>query len=109
MLPKAIEILEEAAPHELGMPGPQPYLGAFFIRSIFADSHTWRSIVRISNEEAPCRGLRQIPGFSPLVSTAPVAAIGNGAAFAADATSRLGSASYHGSTPPGQAEAIRHQ
>ena len=28
-----------------------------------------------------CRRLRQIPGFGPLVSTATVAAIGNGAAF----------------------------
>jgi tetratricopeptide (TPR) repeat protein len=27
---KAIEILEEAAPYELGMPGPQPELGALF-------------------------------------------------------------------------------
>jgi transposase len=33
-----------------------------------------------SNDEA-CRRLRQIPGVGPLVSTATVAAIGNGAAF----------------------------
>jgi transposase len=38
-------------------------------------------IKRISNEEAHCRRLRQIPGCGPLVSTATVAAIGNGAAF----------------------------
>jgi transposase len=38
-------------------------------------------IERISNEDALCRRLRQIPGFGPLVSTATVAAIGNGAAF----------------------------
>jgi len=38
-------------------------------------------IERISNDDARCRGLRQIPGFGPLVSTATVAAIGNGAAF----------------------------
>jgi transposase len=38
-------------------------------------------IERISNEDARCRRLRQIPGFGPLVSTATVAAIGNGAAF----------------------------
>jgi transposase len=38
-------------------------------------------IERISNENALCQRLRQIPGFGPLVSTAPVAAIGNGAAF----------------------------
>jgi len=35
-------------------------------------------IERISNEGARCRQLRQIPGFGPLVSTATVAAIGNG-------------------------------
>jgi transposase len=38
-------------------------------------------IERISKENALCRRLRQIPGFGPLVSTATVAAIGNGAAF----------------------------
>jgi len=38
-------------------------------------------IERISNEDVRCRRLRQIPGFGPLVSTATVAAIGNGAAF----------------------------
>jgi transposase len=38
-------------------------------------------IERISNEDARCRRLRQIPGFGPTVSTATVAAIGNGAAF----------------------------
>jgi hypothetical protein len=36
---------------------------------------------RIGKEDARCRRLRQIPGFGPLVSTATVAAIGNGAAF----------------------------
>jgi transposase len=38
-------------------------------------------VERISNEDAHCRRLRQIPGLGPLVSTATVAAIGNGAAF----------------------------
>ena len=38
-------------------------------------------IERISHEDARCRQLRQIPGVGPLVSTAIVAAIGNGAAF----------------------------
>jgi transposase len=38
-------------------------------------------IERISNEDAGCKRLRQIPGVGPLVSTATVAAIGNGAAF----------------------------
>ncbi len=36
---------------------------------------------RVSKEDGLCRRLRQIPGFGPLVSTATVAAIGNGAAF----------------------------
>lgn len=38
-------------------------------------------IERMSNEDARCRQLRQIPGFGPMVSTATVAAIGNGSAF----------------------------
>ena len=38
-------------------------------------------IERVSQENALCRRLLQIPGFGPLVSTATVAAIGNGAAF----------------------------
>ena len=38
-------------------------------------------IERISSDDARCRRLRQIPGFGPLISTATVAAIGNGAAF----------------------------
>src|SRR6516162_6181968 len=38
-------------------------------------------IERISNEDERCQRLRQIPGFGPLVSTATVAAIGNGTAF----------------------------
>ena len=36
---------------------------------------------RISEQNELCRRLRKIPGFGPLVSTATVAAIGNGAAF----------------------------
>jgi len=39
------------------------------------------AIERLSKEHANCQGLRQIPGFGPLVSTATMAAIGNGAAF----------------------------
>jgi transposase len=38
-------------------------------------------IERIANEDPACRRLRRIPGVGPLVSTATVAAIGNGAAF----------------------------
>jgi len=38
-------------------------------------------IERISQENELCRRLRQIPGFGPLVASATVAAIGNGAAF----------------------------
>lgn len=40
-----------------------------------------QEIERISNEDEGCKRLRQIPGVGPLVSTATVAAIGNGAAF----------------------------
>jgi transposase len=38
-------------------------------------------IERIAQENEACRRLRQIPGVGPLVSTATVAAIGNGSAF----------------------------
>jgi transposase len=38
-------------------------------------------IERIAGEDEDCRRLRQIPGVGPLVATATVAAIGNGAAF----------------------------
>ena len=38
-------------------------------------------IERIGQEDGLCRRLRHIPGFGPLVSTATVAAIGNGAGF----------------------------
>jgi transposase len=50
---------------------------------------------RISVADAGCTRIRQIPGIGPIVATAIVAAIGNGAAF------RKGSsASYPGSIPP---------
>jgi transposase len=39
------------------------------------------AIEAIAESDARCRRLRQIPGVGPLVSTATVAAIGNGAAF----------------------------
>jgi transposase len=38
-------------------------------------------IERIAGEDEDCKRLRQIPGVGPLVATATVAAIGNGAAF----------------------------
>ena len=38
-------------------------------------------IERIASEDPACQRLRKIPGVGPLVSTATVAAIGNGAAF----------------------------
>jgi transposase len=38
-------------------------------------------IEHIADEDVACQRLRQIPGVGPLVSTATVAAIGNGAAF----------------------------
>ena len=38
-------------------------------------------IVRIAGELEPCRRLVAIPGIGPLIATATIAAIGNGAAF----------------------------
>jgi transposase len=38
-------------------------------------------VERIASSDAGCRRLRQIPGIGPLVATAIVASIGNGAAF----------------------------
>ena len=38
-------------------------------------------IVRIASELEPCRRLIAIPGIGPLIATATIAAIGNGAAF----------------------------
>jgi len=67
-------------------------------------------IERISNEDARCRQLRQIPGFGPLVSTATVAAIGNGSAFSS--RTRLRSLGWGGAAAVlhrGQAETLRHQ
>ncbi len=40
-----------------------------------------QEIERIAYQDEACRRLRQIPGVGPLVSTAMVAAVGNGAAF----------------------------
>lgn len=40
-----------------------------------------QDIETIASQDAACQRLRQIPGVGPLVSTATVAAIGNGAAF----------------------------
>lgn len=43
--------------------------------------NTSEEIDRIADQDAACQRLRQIPGVGPLVSTAMVAAVGNGAAF----------------------------
>src|SRR5215469_15952599 len=51
-------------------------------KQVEVDLKTITDEIERSSEENPlCRRLRQIPGFGPLVSTATVAAIGNGAAF----------------------------
>jgi transposase len=42
---------------------------------------TSTQIETIADQDAACQRLRQIPGVGPLVATATVAAIGNGAAF----------------------------
>jgi transposase len=52
---------------------------------------------RISAADPGCTRIRQIPGIGPIVATAIVAAIGNGAAFRRDATLLRGSVSCHGS------------
>jgi transposase len=44
------------------------------------NSSTWE-LERISASDAECTRIRQIPGIGPIVATAIVAAIGNGAAF----------------------------
>jgi len=66
-------------------------------------------IERISDEDVRCRQLRQIPGFGPLVSTATVAAIGNGAAFrrARDFAAWVGFVPRQYST--GGKQKLRHQ
>ncbi len=55
---------------------------------------------RIASADDACRRLRQIPGIGPLISTAIVAAIGNGAAFhkGRDFAAWLGEACTEGST-----------
>src|SRR5712692_8069118 len=40
-----------------------------------------QEVERIASSDAACTRLRQIPGIGPLIATAIVAAIGNGAAF----------------------------
>jgi len=40
-----------------------------------------RLIVHIAREHEPCRRLLAIPGVGPVIATATIAAIGNGAAF----------------------------
>jgi len=57
-------------------------------------------IERISKEDAACQRLRQIPGIGPLVSTATVAAIGNGAAFSKGREFAAWLGSYRDNTRP---------
>jgi len=67
-------------------------------------------IERISNDDARCRRLRQIPGFGPLISTATVAAIGNGSAFRRRSRfRRLGWGGASTTLYWWQAETVRHQ
>jgi hypothetical protein len=51
---------------------------------------------RISNEEARCRRLRQIPASARWSPPLPWRPSATGQPFAEDATSRLGSGSCHG-------------
>jgi Transposase IS116/IS110/IS902 family len=65
--------------------------GLSLLRSCYSSSQRKSARPKIDNaklesqlvgiEDERCRRLRQIPGFGPLISTAMVAAIGNGAAF----------------------------
>jgi transposase len=55
---------------------------------------------RISATDAGCTRIRQIPGIGPIVATAIVAAIGNGAAFRKGRDLLRGLAWCHGSTRP---------
>ena len=71
--------------------------------------HVSEEIERISQEDQACQRLRQIPGVGPLVSTAMVAAMGNGAAFrnGRDFAAWLGL--VPASIPPAVNPAVRHQ
>jgi len=64
-------------------------------------------IERISNEDARCRQLRQIPGFGRLVSTATVAAIGGVSPLTR--LRSLGGCRASAILYRGQAETVRHQ
>ena len=66
-----------------------------------------QEIEQIASSDPACQRLRQIPGIGPLVATAIVAAIGNGAAFhkGREFSSWLGLVPRQHS----QGEAIRHQ
>ena len=55
---------------------------------------------QIAVSDAGCCRIRNIPGIGPVVATAIVAAIGNGAASARDGTLLRGWALCHGSTRP---------
>jgi transposase len=57
-------------------------------------------VERIASSDAACRRLRQIPGIGPLVATAIVASIGNGAAYRKDESSRPGWGYYRTSIQP---------
>jgi transposase len=60
---------------------------------------------QIANTDPSCVRLQQIPGVGPLVATAVVSAIGNGAAFKRDGSLPPGWDWYHGN---GQPEASRN-
>ena len=58
------------------------------------------AILTRSPSTIPAASVAEIPGIGPLVSTATVAAIGNGSPSAADANSPPGSALFPNNTPP---------
>jgi transposase len=60
-------------------------------------------ILRIASELEPCRRLVAIPGIGPVIATATIAAIGNGATFKRAADLPLGWEWFQASTLWGQA------
>ena len=65
-------------------------------------------IEQIASSDPACQRLRQIPGIGPLVATAIVAAIGNGAAFQGPRVLLLAGACAAAALHRREGEAIRH-
>ncbi len=66
-------------------------------------------VEQIASSDAACTRLRQIPGIGPLVATAIVAAIGNGAAFRKGRVRSVDGVGAEAVFDRWQGEAGRHQ